>query len=109
MSSQLQLLSPLTRTQFVANFPAIEESAIKFSGGTDRSVEAAIESIFNYDKTESKIAKARKILGEVAASLTDSELQTYLTEFEFLLDSWIDEFERQVFDNKTLREVLREG
>lgn len=109
MSGQLQLLNPIARTQFVANFPEARESSVKFADSSEKSSETTLDTIFNYDKAESKIVNARKILGEVAASLTDSELQTYLTEFEFLLDCWMDEFERQIFNNKTLRETLREG
>lgn len=109
MSGQLQLLDPIAKTQFVANFPVIKESAINFSESKGTSIESALENIFSIDQTESKLAKARKILGEVATTLSDSQLQTHLTEFEFLLDCWMDEFERQIFDNRTLREVLREG
>lgn len=109
MSGQLQLLNPIAKTQFVANFPVIKESTVNFSESKNTSIESALENIFSTDQTENKLAKARKILGEVATTLSDSQLQTHLTEFEFLLDCWMDEFERQIFDNKTLREVLREG
>lgn len=109
MLGQLQLLNPIVSTQFVANFPVIKEPVVNISENTGRSFESALENIFDFDKTETKLIKARKILGEVAMGLSDLDLQTYLTEFEFLLDSWMDEFEKQIFDNKTLREALREG
>ncbi len=109
MSSQLQLLNPIARTQFVTNYPVVKKTAVNFSVHKDNSIESALEDIFDFDKAENKLAKARKILGEVAVTLSNSQLQTHLTEFEFLLDCWMDEFERQIFDNKTLREVLREG
>jgi hypothetical protein len=109
MSGQLQLLNPIARTQFVTNYPVVKEPAVNFSEHKDNSIESALENIFDFDKAENKLARARKILGDVATSLSDSELQAHLTEFEFLLDCWMDEFERQIFNNKTLREVLREG
>jgi hypothetical protein len=93
----------------VTNYPVVKEPAVNFSEHKDNSIESALENIFDFDKAENKLARARKILGDVATSLSDSELQAHLTEFEFLLDCWMDEFERQIFNNKTLREVLREG
>jgi hypothetical protein len=48
-------------------------------------------------------------MGEAIANLSDQELDVYLTEFQYLIESWLDEYEKQVFDNKTLQQVLREG
>ena len=72
-------------------------------------LEITLQSIFPTKQDESKLQKARRILGEIAIDISDQELESNLTEFHYLIDSWIDEFERQIFDNKTLREVLKEG
>ena len=53
-----------------------------------------------------KLEKAREILGELAAELSDEELKTIVTEVQFLADSWLDEFERGIFAGKTLNELL---
>ena len=69
----------------------------------------AIHSIFPTQQEESRLEKTRRVMGEDIKDLTDEDLDVYLTEFNFLLDSWMDEYERNVFNNKTLQQVLREG
>jgi hypothetical protein len=48
-------------------------------------------------------------LGEAVVNLTDEELKTYITEFQTLLESWLEIFEKQLFENKTLKQLLKEG
>lgn len=68
-----------------------------------------LDSIFPTRQEETKIAKARRILEEIGSDLSDEELEIYLIKFEFLLDTWIDNFEKIIFDGKTLNQLLREG
>lgn len=72
-------------------------------------LEITLSSIFPTKQDENKLQKARRILGDIAVNIPDQELESNLTEFQYLIDSWLDEFERQVFNNKTLNEVLKEG
>lgn len=53
-----------------------------------------------------KVEKAREILGILATDLSDEELKAIVTEMQFLVDSWLDEFEKEIFDGKTLTELL---
>lgn len=64
---------------------------------------------FSSTKEETRLEKARKILGTVGKELSDENLDIYLTEFNFLIDSWLDEYERQIFNNKTLVKLIKEG
>ena len=66
----------------------------------------AIDQIFPSHQEESRIQQVRRIMGDEIKDLTDDELTVFITEFQYLIDSWFDEFERQVFNNKTLKEVL---
>lgn len=68
----------------------------------------AIHSIFPTQQEENRAEKARRVMGEEIKELTDEDLDIYLTEFNFLLDSWLDEYEQEIFNNKTLQQVLRE-
>ncbi len=68
-----------------------------------------LSSIFPTRQEENKLTKARRILGEIGKDIPDPIFETHLTEFQYLVDSWLDEYERSVFDNKTLKEVLWEG
>lgn len=70
--------------------------------------ENVLNSIFPEQSEENKIIRTRRILGETARSLSDEQIQCIVTEFQFLIDSWLDEFERKVFSGMTLKEVLNE-
>lgn len=52
------------------------------------------------------IDEAREILGEGAKSLDDDQLKDQLVMVQFLLESWMEEFERKIFNGKTLNELL---
>lgn len=71
--------------------------------------ESSLGSLFLNDKKENKLQKARAILKETADNISDDELTIYLTEFQSLLDGWLDIFEKQIFNGKTLDQVLKEG
>jgi uncharacterized protein involved in exopolysaccharide biosynthesis len=58
---------------------------------------------------ESQIEKSRRILGEVASDLSDDDLQIFLTEIQYLINSWFDHYEKQIFNGQTLRQVLNGG
>ena len=65
--------------------------------------------IFPESPEENKIQKARAVLGEIAHEIPDEELVIYITQFQYLLDSWLNEYEKQIFNDLTLQELLREG
>lgn len=58
------------------------------------------------DQQEKTVQEARDILGESAKDLSDSEVYNMVNEVQFLVDTWIEEFERKTFDGKTLNELL---
>lgn len=73
------------------------------------TLESALSSLFIGSKEENQTQLARKVLGEAVATLNDEELKTYITEFQTLLESWLDTFEKELFENKTLKQLLKEG
>ncbi len=58
---------------------------------------------------ESQLEKSRRILGEVASDIPDDDLQIFLTEIQYLINSWFDHYEKQVFNGQTLRQILNGG
>ncbi len=58
---------------------------------------------------DTDIEEAREILGDTAKQLTDEQLKDICVEIQFLVESWLDEYERSVFNGKTLRELLGES
>lgn len=66
-----------------------------------------INQLFNeQDSREKSILESREILGESANDMTDEQVFNLVTEMQYLADSWLEEFERQTFDGKTLIELL---
>lgn len=45
-------------------------------------------------------------MGNSVSHLSDDELEICLTEFQHLIDEWLDAFEHELFDGQTLRQVL---
>jgi hypothetical protein len=66
----------------------------------------AFEEIFPQNLEENKVLKMRRSLSERAKNMSDEEIQCVTAKFQFLIDSWLDEFEKEVFDGMTLKEVL---
>ncbi len=56
------------------------------------------------NKTE--VEQARKVFGANVAHLSDTELQAYLSKIQYLIDCWLDQYERSVFDGKTISELV---
>ena len=81
----------------------IEQSSL-FSG---TPIEKAVNKIFTTDKEQNKVNRARMMLGESGKEITDEQLENYVSEFEYLANCWLEIFERQVFEGKTLEELLR--
>lgn len=53
------------------------------------------------------IQEARDILGNAAEELTDEQVYDLANEIQYLVDTWIEEYEKEVFDGKTLEELLQ--
>jgi hypothetical protein len=75
----------------------------------DQFPDTTLRHIFPDRQDESRIQIAHRIMEENIKDLSDQDLEIYLTEFQYLIDSWLDEYEKQVFDNRTLQQVLREN
>ena len=56
---------------------------------------------------ENRLQKARRILGATAVEETDEDLQLFLTNLQYLIDSWFDSFEKEIFDGSTLKQQFK--
>ena len=73
------------------------------------SVVNTLDEMFPEQERYSKEIKvAKQILGEIADEFTPEELKDLVTEIQFLCESWLDDFERTVFDGQTLKELLHD-
>lgn len=50
---------------------------------------------------------ARKILGNTASNLTDSEIYSIISKFEYLAETFLDIHEKEIFQGKTLKQLLQ--
>jgi hypothetical protein len=66
----------------------------------------AAKSIFSQDMQDSVLLRTRRNLGEISKALSDDQVETIITEFQFLIGSWLDEYEKELFNGMTLREVV---
>lgn len=60
----------------------------------------------DYEEKETK--EAKKILQELAFELSPEQLKNFTVEAKLLVESWIDEYEREIFNGLTLQELLHE-
>lgn len=76
----------------------------------ENSVSAFLDKLFpEQEYRDKKIKRALSILGELTDKLTIDEIRTIVVEVEYLCDSLLDSYERQIFEGKTLQELLNEG
>jgi hypothetical protein len=57
---------------------------------------------------EKEIDEARKILGKKATKFTREQLKDTVIEIKYLVSTWLDEVERELFDGQTLNELLHD-
>lgn len=110
MSSQLELLNLQTfigvRDEGEFNKP---KSGIGELQNYKKTIENALKDIFPTKQEETILERARRILGDDVIGIIDEDLEKYVREFQELIDFWLDSYEKEIFDNRTLRELIREG
>lgn len=73
-------------------------------------IENALDKMFPEQQREDKtLRKAKEILGRLSEKLTLEQIQTIITEVQYLCDSWLDSYERKQFNGLTLNELLNNG
>lgn len=73
------------------------------------SISKSLNDLFPEQQYEERnIQRAKDILGDLTSKLSPEELKIAITEIQFLVQIWIDDFEREIFDGLTLSELLHE-
>jgi len=74
-----------------------------------KAISQSLNELFPEQEIEAKnLKRAKEILGDLAKEFSDSELKDVVAQVEYLAESWVDDFERDVFGGLTLKEVLHE-
>lgn len=75
----------------------------------EKSKHEVYEQVNSYfveqDLEQNNIQIIKELLGEKASSIPDINLLGYISEVDYLINQWMDVYERQVF-NTTLKELL---
>lgn len=88
--------------------PASNQEQLHFETSFSKNNEKPILDLsFLEPHEETKADKARHILGENANSIPTEQLETFIAQIEFLTNSWLDSYEKQLFDGKTLKELTK--
>ena len=106
--SQQNLFAELSNATKSGLQPAISPTSLINTNGY-KSIDTALRSIFPSPSEENKLERARRTLGEIAAELPDDQLERTITEMQCLVNYWLDDYEKQVFDDLTLKQLLRES
>jgi len=73
------------------------------------SIKKSLDELFPEQLLEEKnLKKTKEILGELAEECTEEELQDVVAKTQYLCENWLDAFERSIFGEKTLQELLHE-
>lgn len=64
------------------------------------------QQLSEQEKEQRSVLEARDILGNTAENLTDEQILSLVSEIQYLIDTWVEEFERKVYEGKTLKELL---
>lgn len=110
MKTELQLFNPRELNPTLIRQPNIkEDNAVPTLYNYQKSLGKGLNAFFPTHEEENKLQKARRVLGEIAFEVTDEQLEVFLTGIQFLLDSWLDNFERKMFEGLTLKQILKGG
>lgn len=73
-----------------------------------KKFESSFGKLFPSSYEETGLQKSRALFGNSVINISDEELSSYLTMFEYLIDSWLDEYEKELFNGLTLQRLLQE-
>lgn len=69
--------------------------------------ERTLDTVYPERHLENKsVIQAIKVLGNAAEHMNATELQTIVSQVQYLVDTWLDEFEMEMFEGSTLYELL---
>ena len=68
----------------------------------------SLDNIFPEQEYDKRLQKAKEVLRALTSELSTQQLRDVVSEVQYLVSSWLDDFEREIFKGKTLKELLHE-
>ena len=110
MQTELQLFNPDNiAPNSLEGLTNHEKIVTNSSISSNKTLEADLNSLIPTYEQETKLQKARRILGEVSLEVSDEQLGVFLTNIQFLIEGFLDDFERNSFNGLTLNQILKGG
>jgi hypothetical protein len=99
---------PINREQLIQPFyQEFDQSASQLK--KQFSITESLDIMFPEQKRQDKdVARAKETLGELAKEFSAKEIKEIVTDIDCLVANWLDDFERSIFEGKTLKELLHE-
>ena len=108
MYAQELLIQPTETTYDTQPNKEVETPIIdSFPTKPYRELDTALNNIFPEQSEQTQLSRIKKLLGESAQNLTEGELKTIHSDFQFLIDAWLDSYEQRLFGGKTLQNLLK--
>lgn len=104
----LHIQQAFTRQEIARPFIQVfDQSALKLK--QNLTLSESLDVMFPEQKHQDKdLVKAKECLGKLAEAFTELQLKEIITDTDFLVEHWLDDFERELFSGQTLKELLHE-
>jgi hypothetical protein len=76
---------------------------------TSESIAALLNSLFPEQQYDKEFFQIKSILGDLVNTMTVDEVHTLVNEIRFLVDEWLNMYEQENYEGKTLKEILNIG
>ncbi|MEP7167419.1 MAG: hypothetical protein ABI758_05570 [Candidatus Woesebacteria bacterium] len=101
-----KILLPLERIFTQPILPSKKKPRLKKAS---RSQTNTFDELFPEQEIQGKdVQRTKEILGTLAKEFSEDEVQDIVSQIQCLTESWMDEFEREIFDERTLNQLLHE-
>ena len=105
-TEKLQLIDNKSIVNNENNLPIVRQST---GDEPSRSTIQTLDKLFpEQEREEKNIKKTKQILGQLSEQFNDQQLKDLIVETQFLTESWLDDFERSIFNGLTLQELFHE-
>ncbi|MBA3723500.1 MAG: hypothetical protein H0W89_01240 [Candidatus Levybacteria bacterium] len=102
-----KIIAPITEVLEAAT-PNPEDQQINLKNNS-QSLKKSLDDLFPEQKHDEKnLKKTKEILGGLANNFTDEQIRDMTSAIQFLACSWLDDYEKTIFDGSTLQELLHE-
>lgn len=101
-----EMVAPVVRVMEQISVPDFSVTTLQEKTA---SIAKTLDELFPEQERDNKDLKlAKQTLKDLAWELSPEELKIVVSEVQFLCESWLDDFERSIFNGQTLRELLHE-